>query len=56
MPSFWENIRMPDPTEDRESGANIAEAGDMAAYVSFPAPSAGTSLPGNHRCPGSVWR
>ena len=45
MPSFWENIRMPDPTEDRESGANIAEAGDMAAYVSFPAPSAGTSLP-----------
>ena len=45
MPSFWENIRMPDPMEDRESGANIAEAGDMAAYVSFPAPSAGTSLP-----------
>ena len=45
MPSFWENIRMPDPEEDRESGANIAEAGDMAAYVSFPAPSAGTSLP-----------
>lgn len=43
MPSFWENIRMPDTS--RESGANIAEGGDMAAYVSFPAPSAGTSLP-----------
>ncbi len=43
MPSFWENIRMPDL--DRESGANIAEGGDMAAYVSFPAPSAGTNLP-----------
>ncbi len=43
MPSFWENIRMPDSS--RESGANIAEGGDMAAYVSFPAPSAGTSLP-----------
>ena len=35
----------PTPEEDRESGANIAEAGDMAAYVSFPPPSAGTSLP-----------
>ncbi|MCY3690832.1 MAG: dienelactone hydrolase family protein, partial [Chloroflexi bacterium] len=45
MPSFWENIRMPDPTGERESGANIAEGGDMAAYVSFPPPSAGTSLP-----------
>ncbi len=43
MPSFWENIRMPDL--DRESGANIAEGGDMSAYVSFPVPSAGTSLP-----------
>ena len=43
MPSFWENIRMPDL--DRESGANIAEGGDMAAYVSFPNPNAGTSLP-----------
>ena len=43
MPSFWENIRMPDL--DRESGANIAEGGDMAAYVSFPPPNAGTSLP-----------
>jgi carboxymethylenebutenolidase len=45
MPSFWENIRMPEATDERESGANIAEAGDMAAYVSFPPPSAGTSLP-----------
>ena len=45
MPSFWENIRMPDPTGERESGANIAEGGDMSAYVSFPAPSVGTSLP-----------
>ena len=45
MPSFWENIRMPDPTGERESGANIAEGGDMAAYVSFPPPNAGTSLP-----------
>lgn len=45
MPSFWENIRMPEPADERESGANIAEAGDMAAYVSFPPPSAGTSLP-----------
>ena len=43
MPSFWENIRMPDSS--RESGANIAEGGDMAAYVSFPPPSVGTSLP-----------
>jgi carboxymethylenebutenolidase len=43
MPSFWEHIRMPDL--DRESGANIAEGGDMAAYVSHPVPSAGTSLP-----------
>ena len=45
MPSFWENIRMPDPTGERESGANIAEGGDMAAYVSFPPPSVGTNLP-----------
>ena len=45
MPSFWENIRMPDPTGERESGANIAEGGDMAAYVSFPPPNVGTSLP-----------
>ncbi len=45
MPSFWENIRMPDHTGERESGANIAEGGDMAAYVSFPPPSVGTSLP-----------
>ena len=36
---------MPDPTGERESGANIAEGGDMAAYVSFPPPSVGTSLP-----------
>ena len=43
MPSFWENIRMPDT--NRESGANIAEGGDMSSYVSFPPPSVGTSLP-----------
>ena len=41
MPSFWENIRFADESED----VMVSQGMDMATYVSHPAPSEGSSFP-----------